>query len=176
MYALSLFSYNVPPSVQILLSVHAVAYGEPSSQACFSISFSLPSGVYDTSHLLEVCFSNSARISSGVVVKEFTINTALREASRCCRAPTTSLPTLPHFQSHAEDNLVQRDTHSAIVVKLTLPLPSPSSTAFFALTSNIPISSFPNLPKYRSEYGPVTRYVNSRSLADLAYARTFSFN
>ena len=67
-------------------------------------------------------------------------------------------------------------TYSAIAVKLTSSSPVPNNTAFLSFTLKLPSSGFArNGPKYRSEYGPVTRYVYSRSLhfwTSFMYVRT----
>lgn len=103
-------SYSVPPSVHIRFKVAPVANGAPSVHACFSISFNSASGVYETSHLLPVWDSYSARISAGVAVKELTIRVAFLDAAGCVSAATTRVPTLG-FESGRQCAVLEQECH-----------------------------------------------------------------
>ena len=50
-------------------------------------------------------------------------------------------------------------TYSSMAVNAIFAVPSPSSTARFAFTSKVPMSSLLDIPINKSLYGPVTRYV-----------------
>ena len=102
--SLSRCSYNVPPSVQILRRVKAVAAGLLLAYASFSSSLSFSRLVVDTSHFSPVCFWYSSAISAGVQVKELTIKVAFREDFGASIAATTSFPTL-HAYQQKEANL-----------------------------------------------------------------------
>lgn len=99
--SLSVFSYSVPPSPQILLKVAAVAIGAPSAHSFSSTSRSVSSEVYWAVHFVPVCFSNVARISLGVTTNDWILRARSRAASGCRSAAATPFPTLWTFRQHA---------------------------------------------------------------------------
>lgn len=150
----------MPPSVQILRNVAPVAHAAPSSHAFFSIAFSSSRGVYDTSHLEPVCFSNDDRISCGVAVKEFTIRIVLDEDDELegrWIAATRSFPTLfflltyissqviSHYETESKKGARREGERNALIhsSKSNLPLPITQEHSFPLL--DIPAPYRPHL-------------------------------